>query len=244
MALVTGASGTLGGMISQGLATFGADLILAGRNQEKLNASVKAVEKFGGRNLVLEADLSNPSGIDSLLAKVLDAFGRIDILVNAHGINIRKPTDSMTIEEWEKVLDTNLKSVFLSCQAIGKEMIKRKSGKIVSVSSLAGRLGYDKGYSAYGPSKAAVDALTRVLAAEWGKYNINVNAISPYFIRTPLTANVLRDKEFYDWVLRGVPMNRLGVPEDIVGAVVFLCSRASDWVNGQIIYIDGGRSIT
>ena len=159
-------------------------------------------------------------------------------------MQIRKPIESMTIEEWEKVTDTNLKSVFLCCKAVGKEMIKQKSGKIVNISSLAAKLGYDKGYAAYGPSKAAVDGLTRVLAAEWGKHNVNVNAIAPYFIRTPLTANVLNDKAFYDWVLAGVPMNRLGMPVDVVGAVVFLSSTASDWVNGQVIYIDGGRSVT
>ncbi len=231
-------------MISLGLATFGADLILAGRNRDKLKASAEAVEKLGRRSLVVEADLLEPSGVDSVVAKALTEFGRVDILINAHGINIRKPTDLMTIEEWEKVTDTNLKSVFLCCQAVGKEMVKRKSGKIVNISSLAAKLGYDKGYAAYGPSKAAVDGLTRVLAAEWGKHNVNVNAIAPYFIRTPLTANVLNDKAFYDWVLAGVPMNRLGVPVDVVGAVVFLSSRASDWVNGQVIYIDGGRSIT
>lgn len=231
-------------MISLGVATFGADLILAGRNRDKLKASAEAVEKLGRRSLVVEADLLEPSGVDSVVAKALTEFGRVDILINAHGINIRKPTDLMTIEEWEKVTDTNLKSVFLCCQAVGKEMVKRKSGKIVNISSLAAKLGYDKGYAAYGPSKAAVDGLTRVLAAEWGKHNVNVNAIAPYFIRTPLTANVLNDKAFYDWVLAGVPMNRLGMPVDIVGAVVFLSSRASDWVNGQVIYIDGGRSIT
>ena len=231
-------------MISLGVATFGADLILAGRNRDKLKASAEAVEKLGRRSLVVEADLLEPSGVDSVVAKALTEFGRVDILINAHGINIRKPTDLMTIEEWEKVTNTNLKSVFLCCQAVGKEMVKRKSGKIVNISSLAAKLGYDKGYAAYGPSKAAVDGLTRVLAAEWGKHNVNVNAIAPYFIRTPLTANVLNDKAFYDWVLAGVPMNRLGVSVDIVGAVVFLSSRASDWVNGQVIYIDGGRSIT
>lgn len=231
-------------MISLGVATFGADLILAGRNRDKLKASAEAVEKLGRRSLVVEADLLEPLGVDSVVAKALTEFGRVDILINAHGINIRKPTDLMTIEEWEKVTDTNLKSVFLCCQAVGKEMVKRKSGKIVNISSLAAKLGYDKGYAAYGPSKAAVDGLTRVLAAEWGKHNVNVNAIAPYFIRTPLTANVLNDKAFYDWVLAGVPMNRLGVPVDVVGAVVFLSSRASDWVNGQVIYIDGGRSIT
>ena len=231
-------------MISLGLATFGADLVLAGRNKEKLKASAEAVVKLGRRSLVIEADLLNSSGVDSLVAKTLGEFSHVDILVNAHGINIRKPTDSMTIEEWEMVTDTNLKSVFLCCQAVGKEMIKQKSGKIVNISSLAAKLGYDKGYAAYGPSKAAVEGLTRVLAAEWGKHNLNVNAIAPYFIRTPLTANVLSDKAFYDWVLAGVPMNRLGMPVDVVGAVVFLSSRASDWVNGQVIYIDGGRSIT
>ena len=231
-------------MISLGLATFGADLVLAGRNKEKLKASAEAVVKLGRRSLVIEADLLNSSGVDSLVAKTLGEFSHVDILVNAHGINIRKPTDSMTIEEWEMVTDTNLKSVFLCCQAVGKEMIKQKSGKIVNISSLAAKLGYDKGYAAYGPSKAAVEGLTRVLAAEWGKHNLNVNAIAPYFIRTPLTANVLSDKSFYDWVLAGVPMNRLGMPVDVVGAVVFLSSRASDWVNGQVIYIDGGRSIT
>jgi NAD(P)-dependent dehydrogenase (short-subunit alcohol dehydrogenase family) len=243
-AIVTGASGGLGTMISHALATFGADLVLVGRNEERLRTSRALVEKEGIRAITIETDLTKKNDVESMISHAIEEFGKIDIFVNAHGINIRRPTDSMTLEDWEKVVDSDLKSVFLCCQAVGREMIKRRSGKIVSVSSTSASLGYDKGYSAYAPSKAGVESLTRTLAAEWGKYNINVNAIAPFFIKTAITADVLNNKEFYEWVLSGIPMKRIGTPTDIAGAVVFLCSKAADWITGQVISIDGGRSIT
>ncbi len=244
VAIVTGASGGLGSNIARGLAAFGADLVIVGRNQKRLSASKSQIVELGRRVLALEADLTSPQEVESIVARSVEAFGTVNMIVNAHGINIRRPSDSMTIEEWEKVMDANLKSVFLCCQAAGREMIKRKSGKIVNISSVAAKIGYDKGYAAYSPSKAGVEALTRTLASEWGKYTISVNAVAPFFIRTAITADVLSNNDFYEWVLSGIPMKRLGTPSDVVGAVVFLCSRAADWISGQVICIDGGRSIT
>ncbi|MHB8566158.1 MAG: SDR family NAD(P)-dependent oxidoreductase [Nitrososphaerales archaeon] len=243
-ALVIGASGTLGSAISQGLAAYGADVALVGRNRVKLRAASMIVEKCNRKSITIEADVTVPAEVEALVSQTLKEFEGIDILVNAQGINIRKPSDVITIDEWEQVMNANLKSVFLSCQAVGTVMIKQQSGKIVNISSIAGRLGYEKGYSAYSPSKAGVDALTRVLASEWGKHNITVNAIAPYFIRSQLTEKVLSDKSFYDWVMTGLPMKTVGSPIDVVGAALLLASPASNWINGQVICIDGGRSVT
>lgn len=244
-AIVVGASGALGSAIALGLACHGADVALVGRNKERLSATGNSIKKeCDGKSLEILADATDPKQVESVVARVADDFGRIDILVNAQGINIRKPTEIITIEEWDQVVSSNLRSVFLFCQAAGRVMIKQGSGKIVNISSLAGTIGYDKGYSAYSPSKAGVDALTRTLASEWGRYNITVNAIAPYFIRSNLTEKVLSDKAFYDWAMTGLPIKTIGSPIDVVGATLLFCSRASNWISGQVICVDGGRSVT
>jgi len=243
VAFVTGASGGLGSAISQTFAAFGADLAIVARNREKLDTTAKMLEKFGGKVTPIEADVTNPRQVTRMVSDALKTFGRIDILVNAHGLNIRKPSEVMSVSDWEEVVNANLKGVFLCCQAVGKAMIQQNQGKIVNVSSTAGKIGYDKGYSAYSPSKAGVDALTRTLASEWAKYNINVNSVAPYFVETEMTKKVLSDKRFHQWVFASLPMKRLGKPSDVAGAVVFLSSKASDWITGQTVYIDGGRTI-
>lgn len=242
--IVIGASGALGSAIARGLAHYGADLALIGRDEEKLETVRNSVSSLKRKALKIRADVTIQTEVDDLVALVLKEFGRIDILVNVQGINIRKLIEELSLKEWQEVIDSNLKSVFLCCKAVGKIMVGQKSGKIVSFSSTAGKVAYDKGYTAYSPSKAGVEALTRVLASEWGKYNINVNAIAPYFIRSRLTEQVLQDRNFYDWAMTGLPMKRIGTPMDLVGATILLSSRASDWINGQTICIDGGRSVT
>jgi NAD(P)-dependent dehydrogenase (short-subunit alcohol dehydrogenase family) len=241
--IVTGGSGGLGRMAAQGLAAFGADLVLVGRDTTKLDAARKVVEERRRKVICLTVDVSDPDAVEKMVRETLQTFHRIDFLVNAHGMNFRSPTDKMPIEEWDRVIDVNLRGVFLTCRAVGKAMIERGQGKIVNISSTAGTLGYVTGYSAYSPSKAGVDALTRTLAAEWGRHNINVNSVAPYFIETEMTRAVLGKKEFRDTVLAGLPLKRIGKPLDAAGAVVFLCSHASDWITGQTIYIDGGRTI-
>jgi gluconate 5-dehydrogenase len=175
-----------------------------------------------------------------MVTRILEVFPRIGILVNAAGIAIRKPADSFPIDEWQKVMDINARGTFLCCQAVGRVMIKQRSGKIINISSVRGRYGLPSGYAAYCASKGAVDTLTRTLACEWAKYNVLVNAIAPTFVETALTLPALADPEFAKTVKARIPLDRWALPEDIVGPVVFFASKASDFVTGQILYIDGG----
>lgn len=244
VAIVVGASGALGSAIAEGFASFGANLVLVGRTRETLEKTLDLVKPYGRKSILIQADATDPKQVDSLVERSLSEFGKIDILVNAQGTNIRKPTDVITLEEWEKVLNENLKSVFLTCQAVGRVMIKQRSGKILNIASLAAIVGYDKGYSAYAPSKAGVVALTKTLAAEWGKYNISINALAPFFIRSKLTEGVLNDKNFYEWIMSNMPMKVVGSPKDVVGAALLFCSNTSNWITGQVLCIDGGRSVT
>jgi NAD(P)-dependent dehydrogenase (short-subunit alcohol dehydrogenase family) len=244
VAIVVGASGALGSAIAEGFAAFGADVVLVGRTLETLEKTTDLIRPHGHKIMIIQADATDQKQVESLVQRTISEFGKIDILVNAQGTNIRKPTDVITLVEWEKVVDQNLKSVFLTCQAVGKEMIKQRSGKILNIASLAATVGYDKGYSAYAPSKAGVIALTKTLAAEWGKYNISINALAPFFIRSRLTEGVLNDKSFYEWIMSNMPMKVVGSPKDVVGAALLFCSKTSNWITGQVLCIDGGRSVT
>jgi gluconate 5-dehydrogenase len=238
VAIITGGSGALGKIIAKAFVAFGAKVILIGRNKEKLESAIKEI---GSENVSFEiADVTQEKSLEKVAAQIYDKYGRIDILVNAHGINLRIPTEEYPTEKWEEVVKTNLEGTFISCKVFGRYMIRQRSGKIINISSTAGKSGYEFGYAAYSPSKAGIDALTRVLAVEWAKYNIQVNAIAPYFILTPLTENFLKNEEIRNKIISEIPLKRLGKPIDIVGAVILLASKASDWITGQIIYIDGG----
>jgi gluconate 5-dehydrogenase len=175
-----------------------------------------------------------------MVKKTIEAFPHIDILVNAHGLAIRKPAETFPIDEWQQVMDINTRGTWLCCQAVGRVMIKQKSGKIINLSSVRGRYGLPADYAAYCASKGAVDTLTRTLACEWAKYNVLVNAVAPTIVETELTRPALADAAFAQRMKSRIPLGRWAMPEDIVGATVFLASKASDFVTGQIIYVDGG----
>jgi gluconate 5-dehydrogenase len=170
----------------------------------------------------------------------LRVFPRIDILVNAAGLAIRKPADSFPIDEWQKVMDINTRGTFLCCQAVGRVMLKQKGGRIINVSSVRGRYGLPANYAAYCASKGAVDSLTRTLACEWAKSNVLVNAVAPTIVETDLTKSALADPAYAKQMKDRIPMGKWAVPEDIVGPAVFFASEASSFVTGQILYIDGG----
>lgn len=238
-AIVTGGGGGIGGQIALGLAGFGAHVVLAGRRLEPLEEVRRMIERDGGRALPVQADVTSPTQVEGLVREALSISGRIDILVNSHGINIRKPLLEMTLEEWESVVDINLRGTVICCREVGKVMMRQNYGKIVNISSISGEYSNPRGYAAYSPSKAGVNGLTKALACEWARYNITVNAIAPTFILTPLTEKVLRG-EFYREVVSRIPLGRPGRPSDIVGLAVLLSSSASDFITGQVIYIDGG----
>ncbi len=183
------------------------------------------------------------SSIEALVAKVLEDYNRIDILVNNAGIVIRKPAEEFTDEEWDRIMNTNLKGMFFCCQVVGREMMKKNKGKIINVSSIIAEQ-VQPMRSVYAISKAGVSQLTRVLALEWSKYNININAIAPGVTTTPLNKNFFKE---HPEILRGfvdkTPRGRAAVPEDYAGAAVFLAADASDYVTGHILMVDGGMSI-
>ena len=240
VALVVGGHGGIGKAIALGLADAGADVIVSSRNLEALKGAVKDIEAKGRKSLAVAADIVDEKQVNEMVMKILKVFPRIDILVNAAGLAIRKPADSFPIDEWQKVMDINTRGTFLCCQAVGRVMLKQKSGRIVNVSSVRGRYGLPANYTAYCASKGAVDSLTRTLACEWAKHNVLVNAVAPTIVETDLTKSALADPAYAKQMKDRIPMGKWALPEDIVGAVIFFTSDASSFVTGQILYIDGG----
>jgi len=242
VALVTGGGGGIGYALALGLADAGAEVAVASRKLEHLEKAVKEIEVKGRKSLAVSVDVSQEKSVTSMMDAVLKKFQRIDILVNAHGISLRKPAETFPIDEWQQVMDVNTRGTFLCCQAAGRDMIKRKSGKIINLSSVRGRYGLPANYAAYCASKGAIDTLTRTLACEWAKHNVLVNAVAPTVVETPLTLTpeALYNPDFARTMKARIPMGRWALPEDIVGATIFFASKASDFVTGQVLYIDGG----
>jgi len=239
VALVTGASRGLGRGMALGLAEAGADLVVVARSLERLEGVVGEARALGRRCLPLKADVSREEEVKKMVEEALGEFGRIDILVNNAGINYREASEDYPLDEWERVLSVNLTGVFLCCREVGRVMIRQGGGKIINVASLTSVIGV-KTIPAYSASKGGVAQLTKVLAVEWAKYNIQVNAIGPGYFRTDLTEPLFQDPERREWITSRIPMGRWGTPEDLKGAVVFLASEASDYITGQVLFVDGG----
>jgi NAD(P)-dependent dehydrogenase (short-subunit alcohol dehydrogenase family) len=240
VALVVGGHGGIGKAIALGLADAGADVAVASRNIEELKSVAKEIEAKGKGSLTVAVDVTDEKKVYAMVAQVLKTFPRIDILVNAAGLAIRKPADTFPIDEWQKVMDINTRGTFLCCQAVGRVMLKQKGGRIINISSVRGRYGLPSGYAAYCPSKGAVDTLTRTLACEWAKSNVLVNAVAPTIVETDLTKDALADPAYAKQMRDRIPMGKWALPEDIVGPTIFFASDASSFVTGQILYIDGG----
>jgi len=240
VALVTGGSGGIGKALAFGLAENGADVIIASRGLAKLQDVEKDIKNKRRNALAVSVDITDQKSVNDMLVNIQQKFSHIDILVNAAGLAIRKPADSFPIDEWQRVMDANIRGTWLCCQAVGRVMITQKSGKIINVSSVSGRYGLPSGYAAYCPSKGAVDTLTRTLACEWAKHNITVNAIAPTVVETELTKELLADVEYAKTLKARIPMGRWATTEDIVGPCIFFASDAANFVTGQILYIDGG----
>ncbi|WP_248930737.1 SDR family NAD(P)-dependent oxidoreductase [Paenibacillus hamazuiensis] len=241
-AVVTGASQGIGSDMAKLLANAGAKVALVARNETKLEALAEEIRAAEGMALSIGCDVLSVDELPAVMRKVNETFGSVDILVNNAGTNIAKPAEEVTEADWDAVLDLNLKSAFFCSQAAARFMKENGRGKIINISSQMAFVGYYK-RSAYCSSKGGLLQLTRALAIEWAACGINVNAIAPTFIETPLTERMLDDPEFKEDVLRRIPLGRLAKPEDLFGALLYLSSRASDMVTGQTIVVDGGWTV-
>ena len=238
-ALVTGSSRGLGQEISLELAKQGASLILADIVYPEETA--KRVEGIGSRCLPIQADVSDEASVKEMVEKAVSEFGKIDILVNNAGItqNGFTPTEDTSVEEWDKVIQVNLRGTFLCSKYTGKQMIGKGNGNIINIASTAGFNGIPRS-SAYCASKAGVILLTKSLALEWAKYNIRVNAIAPHYIETELTKGVKVSDKVFDGIIKQIPLRRFAKPEEILGTLLLLASSASSYITGSVIVVDGG----
>ena len=239
VAIVTGAGRGMGYHIALALAKYGADLVVCSRTVPELEKVGDEIEKLGRRVLIQQMDVQKISQINAMVKESVEAFKHIDILINNAGTNVPQWAVDVTEEAWDNIMDINLKGLFFCAQAVGKVMIQQKRGKIINISSQSGSVGLLR-RTAYCASKGGVNLLTKALAIEWAPYNVNVNAVAPTFIETPMTKPMFQDKDFSDYVLGNIPLGRVGKPEDVVGAIIYLASDSSDLVTGHILLIDGG----
>ncbi len=238
-ALVVGGNKGLGQAMALALAKAGADVCVAGRGPDGLEETAAAIRLFGRMGRARAADVTRESSVQELFAFVQSEFGKLDILINSQGTVYLKDTVDFEEAEWQRVIDVNLKSVFLTCKHAARMMLEQGRGKIINISSVRGFQGRAQDL-AYAPSKGAVNQLTRSLAIELGPKGINVNGIAPVFTLTAISAPQINDPNKKNWILSRIPMRRLGRLEDLFGPAVFLASDASNFVNGHILVVDGG----
>jgi NAD(P)-dependent dehydrogenase (short-subunit alcohol dehydrogenase family) len=238
VAIVTGGGRGIGRAIALGLADAGADVAVIGRSGDVLDSAVGEIEARGRRGFAIEADLREVAKLPARFESVKDALGGLDILVNSAGVQLTGPSLDVSEDDWDTTLDSNLKSLFFCCQAAGRHFVAQGRGKIVNLGSTFSHAGFP-GFAAYTASKGGVLQLTRTLASEWSSLGVNVNAIGPTAIRTEMNAYLLDNPDFLKAFLPRVPAGRIGRPDDVVGAAVFLSSAASDFVHGHLLMVDG-----
>jgi len=239
IAIVTGTSRGLGQYFARALASAGADLVITSRDLSRLEEFKQEIESLGRKALPVKLDVLSQSDIEDMVRAAMKEYGKIDILVNNAGLNIRSPSAELSWQDWDTVLDTNLKGAFFCAQAVAKEMIKRKYGRIVNVGSCTCVFGME-GIAPYTASRGGILQVSRSLAAEWGRYGITVNVLAPGWFKTAQNAVLYENKKWVDYITSRIPLNRPGQPHDLDGTVVFLASDASAYITGQIILVDGG----
>jgi len=239
IALVTGGGRGLGKGMALALAGAGADVAVAARTEEELAQTVKEIQAMGRRAVGFKLDVTRVPDIQDTVARVASEIGGLDILVNGAGMNIRKPVLEATEADWDFLMAVNLKGAFFTAQAAARIMLPRGKGKIINIASLTSEIGLPN-ICMYGVSKGGISQMTKGMAVEWARYNINVNAIGPGYFKTAMTTPLFENKESVAGLEKRIPFGRTGLPEDLAGAVVFLASEASDYITGQTIYVDGG----
>jgi len=239
VAVVIGATSGIGKAIALGLADAGAAVVPTGRRKNLVDDAVREVEVRGRPTLAIASDVTDTGSINELAATVIEKFGRVDILVNAAGITVRRPTVDVGDAEWNEIMNTNLTGMLRACRAFGPHMIEKRYGRVINIGSLTSLVALLE-VTAYGVSKAGVAALTKSLAIEWAPYGICVNAILPGVFRTALNEGLLDGTERGRELLLRTPMRRFGQPEELAGAAVFLASDAASFVTGHLLTVDGG----
>jgi gluconate 5-dehydrogenase len=241
VAIVTGASRGLGQYFARALARAGADLVLTSRRRDALAEFTREIEGLGRRALALELDVREQASIEEMALAALAGFGKIDILVNNAGCNVRKPALEVSWDDWNLVLDTNLRGSFFVAQAVARHMVERLYGRIINIGSVTAVAGY-AGLGPYGASRGGIRQLTMSLADDWGPYGVTVNCLAPGWFKTAQNAVMYEDAEWVAMLTDRIPLRRPGAPHDLDGALVFLASDASAYVTGQTLLVDGGIS--
>jgi NAD(P)-dependent dehydrogenase (short-subunit alcohol dehydrogenase family) len=241
VAIVTGTTRGLGQQFARALANAGADLVLTSRNRDHLLSFETEINGLGRRAVSLELDVRDPQSIEQMAAAAEEAFGHVDILVNNAGMNIRKPALEVSWEDWNAILDTNLRGSFFVAQAVARRMVSRGYGRIINIGSVTSVSGY-AGLAPYGASRGGIKQLTMSLADDWGKHGITVNCLAPGWFQTDQNKVMYEDKEWVEYLSDRIPVKRPGQTGDLDAAVVFLAAEASRYITGQTLLVDGGIS--
>lgn len=241
VAIVTGASRGLGQYFGRALASAGADLVITSRNINSLKKFSEEIEFMGRKAFPVELDVRDYNSIQKMAEKAYEEYGKIDILVNNAGCNIRKPALEITWDDWNTVLDTNLRGSFFVAQAVARKMITSKYGRIINIGSVTSVFGY-AGITPYCASRGGVKQMTMSLADDWGKYGITVNCLAPGWFKTEQNKVLYEDREWVEYICDRIPLKRPGQPDDLNGIIIFLASDESKYVTGQTILVDGGIS--